>query len=195
MAEVVVMVEAVSHLLQSTPPPLIFFFPPFRHNKVMTKTHSEENINGASESVLRTEVRNMNESKSRTKQRKGGADEPRKVEMKKLTVRVGYDNAQRPVKFTGVYLCGSSNQSYQGPNQNRYHEWSLYKVLSKRDERMFRVLDAYFTHWQGETGINTLSDPLTGEEVAKEFPTLCSEMISEGIVKAWEIAEDLDEEG
>ena len=131
----------------------------------------------------------MNESKNEgTKERSGGADEPRK--MKKITVKIGYDGEMRPVKFMGRKLTDESNHSYQGPNQNRWHEWHLYEVRTG-----YRVLDAYFTQWQNESGHNSLSDVLTPEEVVKEFPALGGTAINEGIWSDRDVAEDLDKEG
>ena len=112
--------------------------------------------------------------------------------MTEQIVRVGYTNSMKPVSFVGEFLTKDSNQD-QGPNQDRYHVWQLYGLpLGIVEERRYRVLDSYCTHWQNEEGYNELSGPLMAQEVAGEFPYLCDIMISEGICSPKELAEKLD---
>ncbi len=125
-----------------------------------------------------SETSEMNESTGSTKNT-GDA------EMKKIIAYVGYcgeTDERRPKRFSGIKVAIESNESHQGENQTRYHDWILYQVKGG-----YRVLDCYKTQWQGESNHNTLSDVLTPQEVAEEYPAIANEYFS-----AEDIAEDLD---
>ena len=127
---------------------------------------------------------------SETDNRKEGTDPLEgtgEAKMEKITLDVGYDgwssNDTRPVRFTGRLVADTSNHSYQGPNQNRWHSWTLYKVPGG-----YRVYDCYRTMWQGESDHYSLSDVLTPAGVAEDYPALAHEYFD-----VEEIAVDLDE--
>lgn len=119
--------------------------------------------------------------------------------MKKIIVRIGYagnTDETRPVRFTGKEVAEASNHDYQGENQNRWHDWTLYEVETPLLENMkngirliqgYRVYDHYRTQWQGEVDHHTLSDVLTPQQVAEEYPVMANEYFA-----AKYIAEDLD---
>ena len=107
-------------------------------------------------------------------------------EMKKTIVRIGYHgntDETRPVKFTGLRVAEASNYANEGDNQNRYHEWVLYKV---RDG--YRVYDVFCSRYRNEANHYALSELLNPAQVAKGYPALSNEYFD-----AAEVAEDLDE--
>ncbi len=92
------------------------------------------------------------------------------------TVRVGYssaaENATRPVRFEGVLVGEASTHSHQGPNQDRFHEYSLFRVPGG-----YRVHDRYRTQWQGESNHSRLSEVLDAPGVAKGYPVIANECL------------------
>lgn len=130
-----------------------------------------------------------------------------------LVIKIGYDGEKRPVKFTGLLVLEDSNHSHQGPNQNRWHEWKLYKVqeaalnlvpvpdqlrieIADVQPALYRVLDRYRTCWQGESGHVSLSKAMTAKEIVKKYPHLGAAAIEDGTFDEDEVAESLglDEE-
>ena len=110
--------------------------------------------------------------------------EGQKNEYEPVVVEVGYSGEKRKVRFKGTEIAERSNHSHQGPNQNRWHEWTLYEVLGGK----YRVLDTYHTCWQGESGHLGLSVPLTAIEVARKYPALA-------VVLGDHAVEDVDDKG
>jgi len=125
---------------------------------------------------------NENESKKETN------------EYKKHMVKVGYSgqvDSRRPIRFMGKKIGSSTNHTHNGPNQNRFHDWTLFEVPAEpdtRDVKKYRVLDEYTTQWQGESDHSTLTRVLTVKEVGKYFPVLANEYLDED-----DYAEDVDD--
>lgn len=128
-------------------------------------------------------------------------------EYKKQMVKVGYSgqvDSRRPIRFMGKKIGSSTNHTLNGPNQNRFHDWTLFEVpaepikvelnentptvVDTREVRKYRVLDEYTTQWQGESDHSTLTRVLTVKEVGKYFAVLANEYLDED-----DYAEDVDD--
>lgn len=102
----------------------------------------------------------------------------------RIVVEVGYDDEARKVRFLGAEIAERSNKSHQGPNSNRWHVWTLYELPDNK----YRVLDQYYTCWQGESGHNTLSATMDAKETVRKYPRFSGDLGDEAI-------EDVDEAG
>ena len=100
-------------------------------------------------------------------------DKTEKTEYSRWTVRIGHDGETRPVRFRAREIGETTNYANRGPNQNRYHRWTLFEIPDGR----YRVFDEYNTCWQGERGHSSLSDPLTGMEVAAQYPRVSHDFL------------------
>ena len=111
-----------------------------------------------------------------------------------VVVKVGYSGEEQRVKFRGKKIAEATNKSYQGPNQNRWHNWYLYEVSNAIESMApdndgkvsvdarpakYRVLDSYHTCWQGESGHKKLSAALTAEQVVRRYPTVVNQAIED----------------
>jgi len=104
----------------------------------------------------------------------------------------GYDgnvDETQPVKFRGRLVAEASNRHYTGPNQNRFHNWSLYEVPGG-----YRVYDRYCTAWQGESNHYSVSEVLNRNQIAEDYSVLANTMLELGIWSDEDIAIDLDSE-
>ncbi len=102
-------------------------------------------------------------------------------------VRIGFDGATVPMRFCGREIHEASNHSHEGPNQNRWHDWTLYRVA-----KGYRVLDAYHTQWQGEAGHSRLSRTIDAKGVALDYPALMHSALEAGVITEAEAALDAD---
>ena len=98
-------------------------------------------------------------------------------EIKELVVRLGYDQDLRPVSFRGRELCVISTRTTQGPNQNRWHEYVLFKT-----PKGFRVLDSYCTQWEGESGHTKMSEQINAKSVMMNYPRIANEAVDRGFI-------------
>jgi len=102
-------------------------------------------------------------------------------------VRVGFDGSTVAVRFTGRELCEASNHSYEGPNRDRWHNWTLYEV-----GKGYRVYDVYHTQWRGEAGHSKLSKVLGVKGLATAFPALMHAALEAGVFSEEAVALDAD---
>lgn len=108
----------------------------------------------------------------------------------RTTVYVGYQGETVPVRFQGRELCEASTHSNQGPNQNRWHEYTLYATLDTAVPQSYRVLDHYHTQWQGERDHTRLSESMDGPTLARQYPAVTSAALDQGALSDDDVAQD-----
>ncbi len=115
-------------------------------------------------------------------------NEVKSKSFEKIFVKVGFAGEEKTVFFMGRKIANAWNKTTNGPNNSRWHEWTLYQV-----EGGFRVLDEYSTLWQGETDHTKLSEILLPAEVAEKYPRIANHAVDEGIFSEQEIASPASE--
>jgi hypothetical protein len=105
-------------------------------------------------------------------------------------VSVGYSGAERMVRFQGIQLCRTSTYWHSGPNNSRWHEYTLYEVQGKDDGPAYRVLDEYVTRWENENGHSKLSAVLSAKELGKKYPEIANQAVEEGYLTPGDVSSE-----